>query len=734
MSAFPGYIPAQNTGATNYKEKYKVRITKTTEAIKIDGDFTEATWKTADIATGFWEGVNRDEDIAKRQTEIRFAYNEQFILISILCYDTVPYIGSTLKRDTRAGESDVFAVMLDPMNQRSNAFIFGISAFNAQCEDVYSSSNNINWTWDNKWVSATRQYNDRWTGEIAIPFTTLRYPVGKKEWGINFIRGDQKNGQWSLWTKVPANIQWMDMGYFGSLVWDEPPPAPGKNISFIPYITTGILQNKEGGEPTSAKFNAGFDSKIAVSTNMNLDLTVNPDFSQIEVDQQVTNLSRFNIFFPEKRTFFLENGDLFGDLGYNTAVSTPIRPFYSRTIGLDPDGNAIPIIGGARLSGNLNNKLRTGIMNMQTLKKNDFAAQNYTAVVMKQRIWKRSEINGYFLNRQSFMSDENKLQEPLDIFGRNAGIETRFSSNSSKWVGFAGFHHSFKTGIDKKNSFVSTGAEYNVRKAVLMIHYNQAGTNYYTDMGFVNRINNYDANLDSTIRLGFKQLYSQFEYRLYPPAGIANNHIWGFENHTYWNPDGTLNDQLNRFRYAINFKNLSTIKLQLERQDNRLLFYTKFSDAQPLPPARYVYHQWNISYQSDNRKNFYYNTGIRKGGFYNGHLISVNSTLTIRKQPWGNFALTIDYNKLLFPKPYGSTELFLLTSYFEIGFSTSIFWTTFLQYNTQQNNFNINSRFQWRFKPMSDFFLVYTDNYFTDPFFKSKNRAIVLKMNYWFNL
>ncbi len=713
----------------NYQEKYKVKIARTNETIKIDGELSEATWQTADVATNFWESINRDKDPAKHQTEIRLAYNDEFIFVAIKCYDTIPYINATLKRDTRPNNSDVLALMFDPMNQHANAFIFCVSAYNVQYEDMYSTSNNINWTWDNKWFSATKRYNDSWTSEMAIPFKSIRYAAGKTEWGLNFIRGDQKNAQWSLWTKVPLNIQWNDLGYFGSLVWDAPPPVPGKNISFIPYASSTMQKDNENNTSLKAKINAGFDAKVAVSSNMNLDLAVNPDFSQVEVDQQVTNLTRFNIFFPEKRTFFLENADLYADLGYEF-----IRPFYSRTIGLDADGNAIPIIGGARLSGNLNKKLRIGLMNIQTLRKNNFGAQNYTAVVMKERVFKRSGINAYFLNRQSFLTDSQKLKDPLNQYSRNAGLETELTSNTGKWKTFGGIHYSFKPGIKDRNFFISTGAEYSTRNIGAKLHYNEVGTNYYADMGFVGRINNYDAYLDTIFRLGFKQLFAEAEYKSIPQKGKINSHLWGIENQIYFNPGGSLSDQLNRLRYKIDFKNSSALTTGFERSDTRLLFYTKFTGNAPLPPDKYVYHRFNIEYKSDSRKNIGITAGIKAGGFYNGNLFSTTGEIRFRKQPWGNFSILMDYNKLDFPQPYGNAELFLISSKTEIGFSTNIFWTIYFQYNTQQNNVNINSRFQWRFKPMSDLFIVYTDNYFTTPFLKNRTRALIFKLNYWFNL
>jgi hypothetical protein len=383
----------------NLQEKYRLKIARTNEVIKIDGELSENTWKTADVATDFWQTIFRDNSAPTHQTQIRLTYNDEYIFVATRCYDTLPYINATLKRDTRPNNSDVLALMFDPVNEHASAFIFCVSAYNVQYEDMYSTSNIINWTWDNKWLSATKRYNDYWTSEMAIPFKSIRYAEGKTEWGLNFIRGDQKKAEWSTWTKVPLNINWSDLGYFGTLEWDAPPPVPGKNISFIPYVSGSLEKDNENNKSLKPKINAGFDAKVSISSNMNLDLTVNPDFSQIEVDQQVTNLTRFNIFFPEKRTFFLENADLYADLGYES-----IRPFYSRTIGLDPKRNAIPIIGGVRLSGNLNKKLRVGLMNIQTLKKNDFAAQNYTAIVLKQRVLKRSGINAYFLNRQSFFN------------------------------------------------------------------------------------------------------------------------------------------------------------------------------------------------------------------------------------------------------------------------------------------------------------------------------------------
>ena len=165
-----------------------------------------------------------------------------------------------------------------------------------------------------------------------------------------------------------------------------------------------------------------------------------------------------------------------------------------------------------------------------------------------------------------------------------------------------------------------------------------------------------------------------------------------------------------------------------------LLYATAFTDYDPLPKGNYHFGNYHINYQSDQRKKFIFNGGIRLGTFYNGKIQQYIAGIRFRAQPWGNFGVDFEQNDLKFPDPYGKASLFLIAPRIEINFNNSIFWTTFIQYNTQNDNININSRFQWRYKPMSDLFVVYTDNYFSDPFLKNRNRALVFKLNYWLNL
>ena len=257
-------------------------------------------------------------------------------------------------------------------------------------------------------------------------------------------------------------------------------------------------------------------------------------------------------------------------------------------------------------------------------------------------------------------------------------------------------------------------------------------------MGFTRRIDNYDAILDTSVRQGFKTGYSEFNYRYFFNKASKLNK---FEISNSAFLAYTFGNKFNEFSlsnsYALEFKNSARIEIGVNYNNEALLFASKFvgdAMALPIPKGKYNYSQFTISGNTDIRKNFSVETNIAIGKYYNADFKKVAFTVNARKQPKLNIALNVEFNQLKFPTPYGSDELLLIAPIVEYNFNTNIFWTTFFQYNTQANNFNINSRLQYRFKPMSDLFIVYTDNYFTNPLLKGKNRALVVKLNYWLNM
>ena len=240
------------------------------------------------------------------------------------------------------------------------------------------------------------------------------------------------------------------------MVWDQPPPAPGLNLSVIPYALAGIIKSYSPNTKTNWRKEIGTDAKIALTSSLNLDLTVNPDYSQVEVDRQVTNLDRYELFFPEKRQFFLENNDLFGNFGF-----TNIRPFFSRRIGL-----GVPIRFGARLSGNIDKNWRIGVMDMQTEKVNDtgLPAQNFSVIALQRKVFARSNIRLMFINKQSVNYDPGKHQDPIQLYNRNLGAEYNLASSNNVWTGKVMFLKSFTPGKNDKNFAHAANLQYTSRQ------------------------------------------------------------------------------------------------------------------------------------------------------------------------------------------------------------------------------------------------------------------------------
>ena len=725
----------ENSNVENNRLKYFTQ--RTNGKIVVDGQLNEDSWKDSPVLTGFWMSFPVDDKMAdsSAQTEVKITYDDQFLYIGAECFGNDNYIIQTLKRDNKEQNEDAFGVVIDPVNERTNGFTFVVNPLGVQKEMLITGQTGrreileagrtpagVNLAWDNKWFSEVTSYPDKWVVEIAIPFKSLRYDENKVVWGINFFRADAKSNSIHTWSKVPIEFNELDLGYTGELVWDTPPEKSKGNISVIPYVLGGTYRDFENKKPNQFDFQGGVDSKIALTAGLNFDLTVNPDFSQVEVDEQVTNLTLFDIRLPEKRLFFLENSDIFEDFGI-----PPMRPFFSRRIGLDEEGNAIPIFFGARLSGNVNKDLRIGLMNMQTRQKNDFHAQNYTAAAFHKQVFSRSVVKGYIHNRQATGSDTSN-------YNRNAGLEFLYRSPDGRFQSFLGYAKSFNPGIKSKNYFFNSGIGYDNRSVSVYTNFAGIGDNYVADMGYFRGQEYYDAVRDTSVKIGMIHWFTRGSYTYYPEnSSKIISHTPGFRIVRDLKSDLSAISVETELNYSVRFVNTSNLTAAFSMNNVNLLYPYTFTDEVPLPAENYQYRFGEITWFSDIRRRLSFNAGVLYGGFYNGTRYRYLLGVKYRAQPWGNFSFIFEQNMLDFPDPYGKAELLLITPRIDINFSKELFWTTFMQYDTQGDNFNINSRLQWRFQPMSDIYLVYTDNYSVDKRIP-KNRALVLKVNYWLNL
>lgn len=693
------------------EDKKSIVIKKISTNLKIDGVLDEPEWQISDIATGFCQSFPYDTVPAVTCTEVKILHNDEGIYIGAICKDSIkiPFVVQNLKRDFSINSSDAFVVTIDPLNDKTNGFSFGVNPYGVQREGLVEDRGvfGVSTIWDNKWFVEVKRNENEWIAEMFIPFKSIRYKTGIKEWGINFHRQNLKINETSNWSRVPRIYNISFLPYAGKLIWEETPKKAGKNISLIPYLTIRQFSDYQQKNNQLAP-NTGLNAKLGITSSLNLDVTVNPDFSQVEVDVQITNLSRFSLFFPERREFFIENSDLFARFGFRN-----IRPFFSRQIGLF-NGEVVPILAGARLSGKVNQNWRIGIMDMQTegVGKLGLNPQNYFVAATQRQIGKKSNIAGILVNRQSI----NQTND----FNRVAGLDFNFQTNNNKIFGKAFFHHSFSPNQPKDAFAQAVWISYNTMRWGWNYNHEYIGENYNAEVGFVPRKN--------VIRLE-----PDFSRKFYPKNSVINNMVTGIYLDGYFDKSINWLDRYLSAYFTSNFQDGKGFSISIREIFTKLLFPFDPSrtKATPLPIGDYYYQQINGSYHSNPRKVFNYSFGTTYGGYFNGKIWNNTASINFRTQPWGAYGLSMDYNRIMLANSYANTSLLLLSTKFELTFSRSIFFTTFLQYNTQLRNFNINARFQWRFAPMSDLFIVWTDNYETEKIF-IKNRALVIKWSYWF--
>ena len=509
---------------------------------------------------------------------------------------------------------------------------------------------------------------------------------------------------------MPRQFATATLAFTGSLIWDKPLPPSGLRFSLIPYVTGQATQNKEEEVGFKPKVNAGFDAKAILSTSMNLDMTVNPDYSQVEVDNQVTNLDRFELFFPEKRQFYLENSDLFAQLGNDN-----LRPFFSRRIGLESQ-----VLAGARLSGKIGKNWRIGLMDIQTGQNDTVEAANFNVAVLQRQVFSHSNITAFFVNKQ-VMNLKNDSSTKYR-FNRVAGLEYNLASGDNHWLGKAFYHQSFYPGASHNAAAMSANIAYNTQYLTATLNQSWVGADYLAQVGYIRRTGYYEVN-------------PQFQYKFFPAASSIADHGPAFKLDMYYDPSMKLTDRIAQVLYQVEWMNKSI--LVIDGMNTFIKLQSPFdpTNTGSVPLAandKFYWNEMGISFTSDIRKSFNWLISSRYGGYYNGTKWMVDGELYYRVQPYGSLEIVSTYNNISLTAPYKSAQFVLVGPRLDLTFTDKLFLTTFVQYNNQIDNINLNLRFQWRFAPVSDLFIVYTEN--SSPIdSRIKNQGLVLKLSYWFN-
>ena len=350
-----------------YSQSRDIIVKTTNKQIIIDGLGNDKAWENANEINDFFQHFPSDSSMAELKTTIKIIRDESNIyLLAISNTKNKKYVVPSLRRDWTGWGIDGITFVFDTYNDRTNAFFFGTNPEGVQRESLLSNGatdyrRDANSSWDTKWTTEAQVFDNYIINEIKIPLKFLNFPEGAKSWGFNAYRFDSNINEWTTWIRRSRNQQIVSLAFLGNMIFEDPLGKSKAPLAIIPYVN-GITSKDFVNEKKIDNISFGGDAKIPIGNGLNLDLTLNPDFSQVEVDDQVVNLTRFEVSLPEKRQFFIQNSDLFTNYG----DSRDGRPFFSRRIGVakDLDGNTIEnkIIAGARLSGKIDEDWRVGFL------------------------------------------------------------------------------------------------------------------------------------------------------------------------------------------------------------------------------------------------------------------------------------------------------------------------------------------------------------------------------------
>ena len=666
------------------------------EEITIDGRLDEAAWGRADSTPGPFIQLQPDPGYpSTERTVVRILYDSKNIYVGAVLYDSEPDEVSIpgLEQDYQTHDSDIFGIAIDSYMDRQSSFLFAVNPggaiFDAQ---TFNDSRYVNRAWEGVVNVKTTIHDQGWTAEFAIPVTTLRFPStdGEMTWGLNFSRRIRRKSEESNWAPMPRQFRLYKMSMAGELTGIRN-LHQGRNLYVKPYVSAARQDGAELTTGVENTYDAGFDVKYGVTSRLTLDLTAFTDFSQVEVDQEQVNLTRFSLFFPEKRDFFLENDGVFSfsDIAirnYRTGSSPQkFNLFHSRRIGLNEDRQPQPIAAGGRLTGRIG-RFDVGLLNVQTRTGGGSPAENFSVVRMKSGITGNSDVGVILINRQGTSSDVT------GDYNRSFGVDANFRLLRNMVVNsyVAATDEPDATGDRTAGMFQIAWRDPLWDVSSLVKH---VGDGFNPEVGFVDR-------------RGVRQFYGTVGAHPEPDIPLilrVNPHV---DARYYSDLDWNLETRELSGGLEVTFMDGSVFTLGYENNFERLVEPTDIAGVQ-VPTGEYDFRTKTVKYQSSGERSISGTVGYTQGGFYDGDRKSISGNLQYRPSHHLAFDFGIEHNDLTLAGSDFTADLF--SGKFRYAFNTKLFLMGFVQYNEAAEDLVTYLRLNIIHAPLSDVFLVFSE-------------------------
>ncbi len=691
--------------------------------IVVDGVLEEAIWQGAEPATGFVQSDPVEGQPATEATEVRVAFDGDYLYVGVVCRDTDPsgIVINDIRKDFVGAEQDTFEVLLDTFADRRSGFVFSTNAEGARADtQIANEGRDVNPNWDAVWWVAAKVVPEGWTAEFRIPFKTLRFQPGDGHtWGINFGRRIRRKNEATYWSQVSRAFSIVRASSAGTLT-GLPDLAQGRNIRVKPFVLGGAVRPL-GGSDVSFDPSVGLDVKAGLGPSLTLDATVNPDFAQAEADEQQVNLTQFSLFFPEKREFFLENSGIFyfGDIPRNQRQTTRFRPpeedlllFFSRRIGLTDSGAQVPLYGGLRVTGRAGT-FGLGALSMQSEADGGRPGQNYSVVRARRDVLGNSDIGAIVLSRQAAGGSGD--------FNRVAGVDVnfRFFKNLSL-NGFAAASESPKAVGNQGSGKASIGWEDSRKRVQYSLM--GVGAGFRDDLGFVRRTNVVRHFADWASFVQPKSL-ARFGIRELQPHARA----W-----LYYNPQGDLVTRNAHAALQVTWNSGSRIEYAFEPRVEATTTPFAIAPGVVIPAGRYEWNQHLWVIESDHSRALSFASRITYGGFWSGRQKNIQTSVLFRPNHRLFVDVGVQVTDIDLEVPRASLVTTLVNWRTGYSFNTNMFLDALVQYRSDLEQFSTNLRFNLIHRPLSDFFIVYNEQQFTDGAITT-GRGVVVKYTHLFS-
>ena len=698
---------------------------------ELDGEvLADPAYRNAQPITGFWQTTPDEGQPATQKTEVRIVYTNQVLYIGVVCYDTEPnkIVVADSRRDSNLENSDSFLLILDTYHDKLNGFLFGTNPaaveYDAQVTDEGrgsfgrgrqrgGSGGGFNLNWDGSWEVRARTADYGWSAEFAIPFRTLRFNQQEVQtWGVNFQRNIRRRNERAFWAKLPRQYNLQRVSMAGTLTGLQ--NIRQKNLKFMPYALGAA--NRDFTDPvapdTRTRGDFGLDVKYGLTPSLTLDLTYNTDFAQVEVDEQQINFNRFNLFFPEKRPFFLENAGFF-------SVGSPgeVEVFFSRRIGIDDRGREVPILGGARLSGKVAG-FNVGFLDMQTesVTEQSLPSNNFFVARVQKELPNRSSFGAIFVNRQGMGS----LARDND-YNRTVAVDGQVGIGEDGLVrGYAA--RTFTPNSNADEHAYNLAASYNSEAWLLTATYTEVSERFNPEVGFLRRKGFRSPTFLIFHRyrpkdfLGFLELRPHASYQgFWKFNGFQETGRLHVDNHWEWRSGFQIHTGVNFTREGI-------------AEDENVVI-----QGVPIPPGTYDHAEAQIVVITDPGAWWQWRSRSFIGGYFGGKRVSVNQSLRFRAGDAFSAQLSYNYTDADLPEGRFTTNLVRLR--LSYSFTPSVTLQALVQYNDSADIWSTNLRFSWLRTASTGLYLVYNDVQDVEAGrFSTNNRSFILKYSHQFDL